>query len=159
MNNRRLKLNAITSIIQTVTSAIALVILYRYLIDIIGVARFGVWSLVVGISSLVGAGNLGLTGSLVKYVADYDVVNDNIGMSRAIQTGVLTTAIISLVVVTAGYPLGQYYLRVTLTEDLLHQAMEILPIALAAFWIMMLTCQISDQHSFVNVNHKYFKAQ
>ncbi len=139
MNNRRLKINAITSILQTATSAITLVILYRYLIDIIGVARFGVWSLVVGISSLVGAGNLGLTGSLVKYVADYDAVNDNLGMSKAIQTGVLTTAVISLIVVAAGYPLGQYYLRVTLAEDLLGQALEILPIALAAFWIMMLT--------------------
>jgi O-antigen/teichoic acid export membrane protein len=139
MSNSRLKINVISSLLQTGTSAVTMIILYRYLIDIIGVEKFGLWSLVLGISSIVQAGNLGLTGSLVKYVADYDANNDYARMSKAIQTSVLTTALFALIIIGAAFPIGIFYLKLTVSGSLREQAIEILPVALAAFWVMMLT--------------------
>ncbi|MGC8744981.1 MAG: polysaccharide biosynthesis C-terminal domain-containing protein, partial [Verrucomicrobiia bacterium] len=57
--------------IQIISVGIALFFLYRFLLKTIGVEQFGIWSLVLSTTSIIGAANLGISGSIVKFVAKY----------------------------------------------------------------------------------------
>jgi O-antigen/teichoic acid export membrane protein len=131
--------NAGSSVVQIMISGIALVVLYRYLLETIGVAQLGVWSLVLAVSSMIQVANFGLTGSIVKNIADYDGRGDKHSMIRAIQTAAITVALLTLALIACAYPGATYYLSFAMEGQSYHDALEVLPLALVAFWILMVT--------------------
>lgn len=131
--------NAASSVLQILVSSVALVILYRVLIDAIGVERLGVWSLVIATTSMAQLASMGITGSIVKFVAAYDAKGDHASLSLLIQTAVASIAAFFVLVLLAAYPLAGLYLGYALKGSLLDAALAILPQALAAYWIAMLT--------------------
>ncbi len=139
LNKKKLILNAGSSIAQIFVSGIALFILYKYLLIIIGAETLGIWALVLSASSLVQFANLGITGSIVKHIADYDAVGDRDKMSLAVQTAVFSIGALSIAIIAAIFPLAHYYFEFALEPDDYANAVEILPIALLCFWLSMIT--------------------
>jgi len=131
--------NAASSVLQILVSSVTLVILYRVLIDAIGVERLGVWSLVIATTSMAQLASMGITGSIVKFVAAHDASGDHASLSLLIQTAIASIAALFVVVLLAAYPLAGLYLGYALKGSLLDAALAILPQALAAYWIAMLT--------------------
>ena len=68
-DRRRISANVIASIAQVLASSVAFFLLYRYLLDQLGVAQLGVWSLVLATTSVSRIGDLGLSAGVVKFVA------------------------------------------------------------------------------------------
>ena len=64
------------TIAQVVVSSVILFFLYRYLLNTIGVAKLGVWSVVMAAASASRMSELGLSGSVVKFVAKYKAHSD-----------------------------------------------------------------------------------
>jgi O-antigen/teichoic acid export membrane protein len=64
--------NATSSVVQIAISRVALFVLYKFLLETIGGAQMGIWSRVLATSSMIQVANYGLTGSIVKHIADYD---------------------------------------------------------------------------------------
>ena len=83
-NSRRLISNAAVSVVQTVISGVVLFLLYRYLLDHLGTEQLGLWSVILASTSVARLSDLGLTGSVVKFVARYRALkNDEQGMLAA----------------------------------------------------------------------------
>ncbi len=139
IEKRRFAINAASSIIQIGVSGATLAILYRYLLETIGVAQLGVWSLVLAISSMIQVANFGLTGSIVKNIADHDAKGDKLSVILSIQTAVITVAAVSLILIGCAYPAAKYYLGFAIEGQPYQEALRVLPLALVAFWIFIVT--------------------
>lgn len=139
LENRRIATSAMSSIAQIIVSGIALAVLYRYLLETIGVAQLGTWSLVLAMSSMIQITNLGLTGSIVKNIADHDAKGDKHSIELSIQTAAITVAILSAGLIGCAYPVAKYYFGFAIEGQPYQDALEVLPLALIAFWILMVT--------------------
>lgn len=128
-----------SSLLQLLVSTISLFVLYRVVLGIFGPREFGVWSLVVAATSVVGLSNMGLTGSITKHVADSKAAGDLRRLAGLIETSVVSVALLSALLALAGAPLMKLYFGATLSGDAYRSAMALLPIALVAFCLSMIT--------------------
>src|SRR5262245_12811180 len=137
IHKRRILTNASSSVAQIVVSGISLFLLYKLLLETIGVAQLGVCSLILAISSTVQVANFGLTGTIVKTIADYDALKDRDSMAGAMQTASISVAFVSLTVLGFAYWGAKYYFAFAMDQAAYQQALEVLPLALIAFWLSM----------------------
>lgn len=139
IGKRQIVINASSSAVQLGVSIVTLFILYRFLLDTVGAQGLGIWSLVIAASSVVQIANFGMSGSVVKHVADYDSQGDRPSVVSAIETAVISIAAIAFVFVLLSFPAAKYYIRFAFDDEATVRAMEILPPALAAFWVSLIT--------------------
>ena len=112
-------------------------VIYRYLIKTIGVEKIGIWSIVLTTTMATRISELGFSGSVIKFVAQYIAKNDYNRVSEIIQTSASTLIILIGIIVLISYPLLIYILKFILTEPAWPDAFSILPYALVSLW---LTC-------------------
>jgi len=77
-------------------------LLTPYIISKLGVQRFGVWSLVLAVTSYLGLFDLGFGVSVVKYISEYDAKEEHHTINSLVSTGflfqlILASAIIALI--------------------------------------------------------------
>lgn len=138
MQKRRIIINALMAAAQAVVTGVGLFLLYRFLLRTIGVEQLGIWSLALALSSVAGAVNPGLAGSVVKYVALYLARNESRLVSELIQTATLATGCLSGLLLLAAWPLLQWALTLLLAGESLAQAQMILPWTLGSLWLTLL---------------------
>ena len=88
----RLFINAVMSVAQVIVTGGVYFVLYRYLIDEIGVDQLGIWSAVLATLSVGRISNLGLASSVVKYVSKHAATNDSSMVVQIVETAALTMA-------------------------------------------------------------------
>jgi len=139
MRKEQILRSATSSVIQIVVASVVLFFLYKTLLRSLGPGDLGVWSLVLAITSIAQVANLGITGSIVKYVATYQATNDTEKLTILIETATLTVCVVFLALMPLAYLAGRYLLHFALEGVSYVAAVSILPHALVAFWIMMVT--------------------
>jgi O-antigen/teichoic acid export membrane protein len=135
MNTRKIGWNATIAIIQVIASAVTLVILYKYILDVLGIGSLGIWSVVLAITSLSNIGQFGLSGSVIKFVAKYLARNEFEKVEQVLKTAFSAVSVIlffSLIVIY--YP-SVWILGEIIPEDSLEIAISLLPFALASMWL------------------------
>jgi len=135
MKRRQILLNALTTLAQVIGNAGVLFFLYRFLIRTIGVERLGIWSLVLGTTSVVWLANQGFSTSIVKFAAKYAAREKNEEVSALLQTAVISAGIFLAVISAAIYPGAKWILQAVLPQASLAEARAILPLALVSLWI------------------------
>jgi O-antigen/teichoic acid export membrane protein len=136
MRKRRILINALMSVVQVVITGGALFVLYRFLLDTIGVADFGVWAVVLATTSASGVAKLGFNASTVKFVSMYLARDDEGRIVQIVQTAVLSIGVLLVVVLLIAYPLLLKLLAVIIPAENLPDAYAILPYALVSFWLV-----------------------
>lgn len=139
IDKRKVLIAALSSAFQIVIAALGLFVLYRYLLDSIGASDLGVWSLVVATSSLVQMANFGLAGSVTKQVGEFDAVGDHDGIVRSVETAAVSMGLFCLLVIAVIYPIAKWYLGFAVQGFRMELATQILPAAMIAFWLMMIS--------------------
>jgi len=139
MESRRVIINAIASVVQIIVISVVLFILYRFLLNTIGVEQLGIWSLVLATTSVSQIANLGLTGSVVKFVARYVARGEDANVSGVIQTAALSVATFVGSALLIGYPVVKWLLGLVIENEFLPLALSVLPYAFWALWIMVIT--------------------
>lgn len=134
--SRRLTLQSVSSVFQVIVSAVALFVLYKVLLQSIGVAKVGIWSLLMSMGALAQVAQLGLSGSVVRFVSKYSARGETETVRQVIRTAALSTAFLYCVVLAVGYPFFRLFLEKALPSESLFIALEILPHAICAFWIV-----------------------
>lgn len=136
MSLRRLSWNAVAAMVQVVASSVLLFALYRFLLHQLGPAQLGVWSLVVASTAVARLGELGIGGSVTRFVALDLGAGDS---ARAVATvGMSAVAIGGLIGICCLVlqPILHAGLAHLITEpELLAAARRLLPWALAALWL------------------------
>ena len=139
MQKRQVLINAIMSVVQIVVISAILFILYKFLLNTIGVEQLGIWALVLATASVTQIANFGLSGSVVKFVAKYIARRENENVSGVIQTAALSVGALVGLFLIIGYPIAKWLLRLVIPYESLPYAIAILPYAFLALWIMVIT--------------------
>ena len=139
MQTRRIFKNARMAVLQVLVTGLTLFFLYRFLLEALGVELLGVWSLVLATSSIVHIGNLGLSGSVVKFVAKYVARHEMVVAAEVIETAAITLGGVFLVLLVIAYPVLSKLLEVGLPTENLGDAMLLLPFALVSLWLAVIT--------------------
>lgn len=139
MQRKQILINAIMSVLQVLVISGVLFILYRFLLNTIGVEKLGIWSLVLAATAVTQIVNMGLSGSVVKFVAKYIARGESENVSAVIQTAALSVGIFVGLVLLIGYPLAKWILKLVMPFQSLQDAFAILPYAFIALWIMVVT--------------------
>lgn len=139
MSKRQILINAIMSVTQIVVISVVLFVLYKFLLNTIGVAQLGIWSLVLATTSVTQIANFGLSGSVVKFVAKYVARGEDENISGVLQTAALSVAVFGSCVLLIGYPIAKWVLGLVIVNEYLPLAFSILPYAFLALWSMVIT--------------------
>lgn len=135
MNFKRIFTNATFSVIQTIVSGITLFILYKFVIDRLGTVQLGLWSVILASTSVARLSDLGITGSVVKFVARYLARNEPENAASVVQTAVITIAVTMAVVCLAVYPFLDKILAFAIPSDSMGLAIIVLPWAVFTLWL------------------------
>lgn len=127
--------NAAMSVIQVITSGATLFFLYRYLLEKIGLESLGVWSIVMATAMSAKIGELGFSGSVVKFVAKYLTLDNPKRVSEIIQSATLSVAFLMGSVVLIAYVPFKHLLEYAVPHKGLDAALEIFPYALISLWL------------------------
>lgn len=133
--SRRLISNATVSVVQTIISGLVLFLLYRYLINHLGADQLGLWSVILASTSVARLSDMGLTGSVVKFVARYRALKDDDQASEVVQTAAISIALVMAVLVLMIYPLLDGVLKLAIPVASMPQALSILPWAVFSLWL------------------------
>ena len=68
------------------------------IIHSLGDTRYGIWSLVVGLTGYYGLLNLGIRSALTKYIAEYYSRNDQVEINKLINSSLVFFVVITLVI-------------------------------------------------------------
>ena len=126
----KIHINAVFSLLQVIITSVVLFISYKYLITELGVEKLGVWSLIVASVSLLNIGSLGLSSTLVKYVAKHLVSNNQERISSIIQTALITVVIAAIVLLVIVYVLANILLQAIIPHNQIALATMLLPYSL-----------------------------
>jgi O-antigen/teichoic acid export membrane protein len=139
MQKKQIIVNAAMSILQIIVIGGSLFILYRFFLNTIGVEQLGVWSLVLAVASSTQIANFGLSGSVVKFVAKYISRGEYNLVSDVIQTAALSVGVFVAIFFVIFYPVVHWLLGFVAPLESLHFAQSLLPYAMFAFWLMIIT--------------------
>ena len=126
--------NAIANIIQMGLSAVLLFLLYRYLAITLGIAKLGVWSVVLASVSTSRIADFGLSASITRFVAKYLALGVPRRAAEAIETAALTLSVVLAFVLPVVYPLLSKILSHLFDAENLPDALSLLPYALLSLW-------------------------
>ncbi|MCX5701467.1 MAG: oligosaccharide flippase family protein [Candidatus Omnitrophica bacterium] len=138
MQRRQVLINAVMSVVQTVVISGVLFILYRFFLKTIGVEQLGIWSLVLATTSITQIANLGLSGSVVKFVAKYVARGEEENVCSVIQTAAISVSVFIGIILLFGYPVMKWILKNIIPLESIRLAIEILPFAIFSLWITMI---------------------
>ena len=127
--------NALSVVFQTLVTVVTLFVLYWLLLKWLGSEQLGVWSLVTGSVSLSKLAELGLTGSVVKFIARYQAKGRPLFAAVAIETSALSVAALMLIVAPFACLGFRMVLHRLLHGELLYVADRMLPLSVISLCI------------------------
>lgn len=154
-----------TSFGQVLVIGASMFFLYRYLLHTIGVEQLGIWSVVLATSSASSIARKGISGSAVKYVAQYLARGEEATVERVIQTTAISIGLFATIALLVTYPVAKWILALIVPADRLGMAHAILPYALLSLWLILLgSCyyaaldgfQRTDLRSWVLMGGSFF---
>ena len=131
----RIAPNAGFAVLQVITTAATLFLLYRYLLSTLGADALGVWSLVAAAASLAAVSSLGLTGGTVRFVSKYLAVGDRAKAGSAAETATISIGATMAVATLLFWPLASWVVALLVPIRWLEEAQELVPFTLAALWL------------------------
>jgi O-antigen/teichoic acid export membrane protein len=144
LQKSKLLLNSIAAVGQVLVVGILYFVLYRYLLDTIGIELLGVWSLIIASTSLALLANFGISTSIVKFVSTYFTRKDFDSLKKLIFTSsvfiIVTYSLISILI----FFLGGLILPHFIEKKYIAIALEILPYSLISLIINALGGVISS---------------
>jgi O-antigen/teichoic acid export membrane protein len=125
-----ISINAIASFSQVIVTVICYFFLYKYLLKHLGVKELGLWSLIVASTSVVGIGNLGIGGGVLKFVAAADAHKDYKKIKTIVHTGLFTMLPIMALIALILYLILPSILSGVVSHELFPLALQLLPLSL-----------------------------
>ncbi len=135
MHKRQVVINAIMSVAQVVVLGALLLVLYRYLLATIGVEQLGIWSLVLAATSVTRLTTLGLSGSVVRFVAKYVSRAEDYNVAGILETATLSVGALIGLALLVVYPFANWLLARIVPPNAVAPALSLLPYALVSLWL------------------------
>lgn len=134
-SKKRISINVISSVLQVGSVGIIYLIVYRILLDKIGIEQLGIWSLILASTSVANLANFGITSGIVKFVAEYFSKNQIKKIEKVVFTSFFSLTIFFILISLIIYPLSKYFLKHVVDIKYYELALKIVPISLSSLVI------------------------
>lgn len=124
--------NATMAVGQVLVSSVALLLVFRFILEQLGAEAVGIWAIVLASTSVSRISDLGLTGSAVKFVSAALARDDTTEAKAVIETSLLSIVAVLAGVVIAVWPALEWLLALIVDPPYLADAYSILPYALVS---------------------------
>lgn len=125
MSRQRLARNAGFSVVQVIVSALALLVMYRLLMQRLSIAEIGLWSLVVGSTAVARLAEMGLGAGVLRFVAADLGAGAPARAARTVGAAAIAVTVLVGIIALLVQPLLLTYL-LKLTPLALHHAVQVL---------------------------------
>jgi O-antigen/teichoic acid export membrane protein len=126
--------NIFWNISNVLVSGVSLFLVYRYLLKTIGAEQLGIWSVVLAGASIAKVSELGMGGSITKFVATYRAEEKTEKAAVILETAFLSVSLIMGAIVVLSYPLFAMIVKWAVPIEQHSKALELLPWGLASIW-------------------------
>ncbi|MFZ4543222.1 MAG: lipopolysaccharide biosynthesis protein [Saprospiraceae bacterium] len=107
---KSLRSNSVATVIQVVIFSVCQFVLYRFVTQMLGIEKLGLWSVVSSFTMAASIGNFGASGSnVVMFVARYLSEDNLIKVKKVISTSLVFTAISTALILVILYPIAIYF--------------------------------------------------
>ncbi|MES2411907.1 MAG: polysaccharide biosynthesis C-terminal domain-containing protein [Bacteroidota bacterium] len=144
MQKNKLIKNSLSAIIQVIIVGLVYLLLYRYLLDAIGIELLGVWSLIIATTSLALIANFGISTSIIKFVSTYYTRGDFESLKKLIFTSCVFILVTYLLISGLILLLGNIILPYFIEKTYISIALEVLPYSLVSLIINAVSGVISS---------------
>lgn len=145
-----LKKNSIWAILEVIGSALTLFLLYRVVLEILGIEALGIWALIMATTSLGKLADIGTSAGLSRFIALAQAKNELSKEVDYCETAFLTNLVLYSCIALLLWIPAYYGLEHVMGPDVLQQGRELLPYALLSFALMgvsqVITGSIIGQH-------------
>ena len=135
-SRNKIALNVISSAIQVIIVGLAYFFVYKILIDRLGVDLLGVWSLIIATTSISNLANFGLTSALVKFVAEYNAIEDHHRIDKLLFTSFFSMFILFGLVSLLVFVLAYLFIERFIGSTYVEVALKVLPFSLISLFII-----------------------
>ncbi len=137
MNSKdRIKKNALISILQIIISSLTLFLVYKLVLDRLGVEQLGLWSVVSAVISNARIGQLGLSGAVVKYVSSNLALNKRKEAAKIVETAFYSTLIATTALLIIIYPALIWFIQLSVPESNITEALALIPYVSTYFLVI-----------------------
>ncbi len=143
MDHKRLVINALASAGQVLILSVILFLVFRSVLGELGPDRFGLWSITLALASIGQSINLGMPGSVIKYVAKYNAQKDTHTVAKIIQTCLISTGVLITGTFLCMFPVLLTLLRFLTNTSNSEELYWILLAAMATNWFLALSGVVS----------------
>ena len=127
--------NATILLIQTIICGASLFFLYRYLINSIGIEKFGIWTVVISIVGIAKLSDFGISAGIVKFVAKYIANNDYKRALNVIYMASAITTMTSLITLIIIYSAVNNFNEYLFNKNVVIEALILIPYAMLYTWL------------------------
>jgi O-antigen/teichoic acid export membrane protein len=139
---RRVLRNAAMATAQAVIVGIALFVLFRFLLETIGIEKVGIWSLVLAATNVTRICELGFANSVLQFVSRYLAKGEPERAARVVETAILTVAGFVSVAILLLYPLLAWALGRLIPSAILSEAIGLLPFTIGSLWCSVMASAV-----------------
>ena len=133
--NKQIVNNSIFSFIQVIIVSLCAFYLYKYIIQILGIEKLGLWSLILSVTSLATIGNFGFTGSLVKFSAELSALNKYKQINAILNSSILGVSLILGVILILVFLIGYNCIGYLVEDNWIKMGQDLLFYALLSLYI------------------------
>ncbi|MDP1769351.1 MAG: lipopolysaccharide biosynthesis protein [Nitrospirota bacterium] len=139
---RRVLKNAAMAIAQVVVIGLAFFVLFRFLLETIGIERVGIWSLVLATTNVTRISELGFANSVLQFVSRYLAKGEPLRAARVIETAIITVAGFGGLALFLLYPILEWAVARLIPPALLPEAIGLLPFTVGSLWCSMMASTV-----------------
>lgn len=134
-----LRRNSLYAVGEVVVSGLSLFLLYRKVVNALGVEALGVWSLVLATTSLGRIADIGAASGLSRFVAAAKARRDAAHELTFVETAVISNAALYLCIAMILWAPAYFGLSLVMKGGSLSSGRALLPFSLASFVLMGIT--------------------
>ncbi len=138
-SKKRISINIISTVLQVLIVGFIYLLLYKFLLNSLGVEQLGVWSIVLAATSVANLANFGITSGLVKFIADYNAKNNIKEIPHLIFTAFIVIFAFFTTISILLFFAGKLFLTYSVEAKFLPIALSILPYSLFCLLINSLS--------------------
>lgn len=138
-SKKRISINIISTVLQVLIVGLIYLLLYKFLLNSLGVEQLGVWSIVLAATSVANLANFGITSGLVKFIADYNAKNNIKEIPHLIFTAFIVIFAFFTTISILLFFAGKLFLTYSVEAKFLPVALSILPYSLFCLLINSLS--------------------
>lgn len=126
--------NAAWSFMQTITSALTVFVLYKYLYGFLGPEQLGLWAVVLASVSLGRLAELGFSTTVLRFISMHLSKGDKRHAAKILETGLISIGAPFAFFLLVLYPFAAELMQQVVPVASLEAAREILPYSFCTLW-------------------------